>query len=63
MFSSSLDAQPELKEWFRRVGTRDNINDYLSSKFLAFMNGPKARFGNKESPENDEVNPFRNHEG
>jgi protein disulfide-isomerase-like protein len=61
MFSSSLDAQPELKEWFRRIGTRDNINDYLSSKFLAFMNGPKARFGNKASPENDEVNPFRNH--
>jgi protein disulfide-isomerase-like protein len=61
MFSSSLDAQPELKDWFRRIGTRDNINDYLSSKFLPNMNGPKAQFGNKEHPENDDVNPFRTH--
>jgi len=61
MVSSSLDAQPELKEWFRRIGTRDNINDYLASKFLPAMNGPRARFGNKEHPENEEVNPFRTH--
>jgi glutathione S-transferase len=61
MFPSSLDAQPELKEWFRRIGTRDNINDYLASKFLSAMNGPKARFGNKEHPENDDANPFRTH--
>lgn len=61
MFPASLDGQPELKEWFRKMGTRDNLNDYLASKFLPELTGPKARFGNKAHPENSESNPFRTH--
>lgn len=59
--ASCLSGQPELKEWFRRMGTRDNLNDYLAARMLPDMNSPKASFANREHPENPEMNPFRTH--
>jgi protein disulfide-isomerase-like protein len=58
--SRLLENNPNIRDWFITVGTRDNLNVYMASeKRPVYANSPKAAFGNAQYPDEPSSNPFR----